>query len=458
MKIFWLMLVPLFLFVSCEQEKDPSSGSLEKGNCMVVFSPALVATALTKTGSSPYLPKGSEVEISAYNAPLAGVESTTYAESTLFNVSDGEGTLTPVSDRMFLTQDVRYNFCVTSPVLPFKSGSKKIVEIPNGVDFKVSSTFAELTGSSASVSLPPMSHACSLVQFYLKRLSTNVLVRNISVGAGGLSMSKITHSPVSYTLGEGNIKIDGQPLDGTINVPGSSFYTQTAGSEFIGGEVVLPKSKASFQLNLNLVFNNSPINLVAAIPEIAFAPGRSYLYTVEISDDIVKIFIVLEWNQSGSGSDLGAPNAKIEVGSWNLTIENSTSAGGGNLVVVASPWKVNPSWQSTFGVGEDNTSGSVIGWNPFIGYTTTGGSNTNAGVNGWGNSSWSSTGGNSNGSGSVIDWNTDVTGDTATGTGNTQGIVSGWGVIAGAITSGGNNSSGSVDDWENENSSTEVGL
>jgi hypothetical protein len=440
----WLLFIALLLMYGCSGEEDiinPDTSEI----CTVGFTSANVDAVLTR--GSTYIPKNTQVGISAYLVS-SDVEATDYFQSRLFTVTDAIGTLTPQNGNISLFKNTKYNFYAYSPALAFKTGSKKTMEISNGTDFLLASVAQTINDGSTIVTLPALSHKCSLVQFYVKRLTSNVLVRNVTIGSAGLTYSNITHSPVSYTLGvgDGNIKLDGVPQDGSLNVPGASFTTEIAGSDYIGSSVLLPKTNAAFQLNLNLIFNNSPVSLVATIPAIAFAQGSKYLYTVEISDDIVKVCLVLDWNKSASGSNLGAPNAKIEVGSWNLIKEQGTTVGGSNTTVSVSNWVVNPSWAAT--LGASNSNGSVTGWNPdIVGSNTAGGSNTSGNVSGWGTSGSSATGGTNNSGGSVNGWGSDVTGNTTAGGSNTNSNVSGWGTSGSSATGGGNNSAGSVKDW-----------
>lgn len=455
MKQKWLLFITLLLVYSCSQEEDISTESITAEPCTVEFTPACVIGALTKaTPIVSVLPKNTQVGISAYLIS-SDTEAVDYSQSKLFTVTDDAGTLTPAGSSISLFKNTRYNFYAYSPAIEFKNDSRKIIKIPNGTDFKIASIASTLNETSNTVTLPSMSRKCSLVEFLIQRLTTNVLVENIGIGSNGLTLGQLTHSPLDYTLGDGNIKIDGVAQDGSVTMPEANFTAVVPGTQYLVGSVLLPKVSNAFTLNLEALISNQVVPLVATIPAIAFAPGYRYLYTIEISDDAIKIFLVIKWNESSTNADIGSADTKIEVGSWNMKI-NTTIVGGNNGNVTISDWIVNSNWAAQ--LGASNTNGSVTGWKSAIFSTNAGGSNTSGtNVDDWNPWNINILGGSNNSTSNINDWN-GTSYSTTAGASNTNNNVNGWGNSGSSISSGSGNATDGVNNWFGVTQNTDMGL
>lgn len=433
MRNLLLVFIMIFLVCSCAKEKDLDENNNGKATCVVKFAPTRVdIVASTKAGCS-FLPQGEGVGIAAY-AVSSNVEATEYTQFKKFSVVDAVGTITPddgVDMRIYRNAD--YMFYAYSPAIDFKAGSKKIISIDQGTDFKMASVIKTMALPSQTLELPALSRKCSYVQFVAQAVP-GTYVKTISIGANGFTFNNMTHSPIDYTLGEANIDLTGAALDASGSIAQSAFTTTTPDIQYVGGTAVLPKVDGPFTLTLDVSLNSVRQTMAAAIPTLPFVPGYIYRFSLVFCDPgLTLVLQVLPWTDLAELNDLGTGNGVITAAQWtnilnvlnmgtnanfittaqwisilnalnmgtnssNITVASWTNAmnavlnqgGGVYATVVVGSWGVTNTWDNTQGVHQGGITLSDWtvnpNWNANIGVALAG-----MGIAAWNNGSSTTT-------------------------------------------------------------------
>jgi len=353
------MILMIVLACGCSKEFDSEENINGKKISTVKFTLANVDGALTKA-TTAYLPQGEHVGISAYAVPLSNVESMNYTQSKKFTVSDAVGTITSDDGKdMSVSRNANYIFYAYSPALDFNTDSKKKISIANGTDFKVASIAGTMTTVIQTLSLPALSRKCSYAEFVIT-CSQGTYVKSVSIGSNGLTFNNMTHSPIDYLLGSGEINQTGLALDASINIPKSSLLSTDGGINFIGGTPVLPKADNPFTVNLDINLTSAPNGdnilstihqtMTATIPHIAFVPGYKYRFSLQFSDPrVVLVLQVLPWTEINAVNNQGEGTGSVVVGSWNITKTWATNTGVGLSALSINDWTINTTGNTDMG-------------------------------------------------------------------------------------------------------------
>lgn len=338
MRYLFLALIMTALICGCTKEKDPDGGTNSKAACTVRFTPATVDVVSTRADPTvSYLPQGEPVGLSAYAVSSSDVEATEYTQFKKFSVSDAVGTITPDDGVDMKVPWNRYKFYAYSPVVDFRSGSKKTLSIPQGTDFKVSSVDATASSASLNVPLPALSRKCSYVQFMAQAVP-GTYVHTLSIGANGFTFNKMTHSPIDYTLGEANINLTGAALDANGSIAQSAFTTITPDIQYVGGTAVLPKTDGPFTLTLDVSLNSVRQTMTAAIPTLPFLPGYIYRFSLVFCDPGLSLVLqVLPWADVVQLNDLGINANIITTAQW-ISVLNALNLGTNANIITTAQW------------------------------------------------------------------------------------------------------------------------
>ena len=148
---------------------------------------------------------------------------------------------------------------------------------------------------------------------------------------------------------------------GEYTFPSDTFAELNESTKYLsaGYDEVLPKSKGTFDLSMNVTFNDGdPTDLTAEVPELAFAPGYQYNFNLKLIGNLIELeLIVTSWvDVPGWDTEFGNPSISliVTVGSWEIVGWDTTIGGGYSLIVGPGSWTVNPAWSTEFGNGKKN--------------------------------------------------------------------------------------------------------
>jgi hypothetical protein len=357
MKHFWLALIMMTLLLSCAR-KDASV--LNDEPCTVRFSLTQLDVVPTKAANA-YLPFGDHLGISAYGVSVSSVESNIYTQFKKFSVSDAVGTITPDDGiQMSVFRNSNYMFYAFSPALDFKSGTQKTITVASGTDFKVASVGGTMNSQSQTLTLPGMARKCAYTEFAIKCIS-GTYVKSITIGPGGFTLNNMTHSPIDYQLGSGDINITNVPIDASCNIPKTTFLTSD-NINFLGGTALLTRKDSAFTISIDVNLTSAPLGdnvlstvnqmMTASIPHLAFVPGYKYRFSLIFSDPGVVLQLqVVPWSSLTTSNNVGDGSGTIIVGSWTVTNTGNSNTGTGAGNITITNWTVNPNWNSDLGAG-----------------------------------------------------------------------------------------------------------
>lgn len=262
-----------------------------------------------------------------------------------------DGTVTVNESNVMRLRFGTYDFYAVTPALALDTDHRK-VDVHHGTDYAASLTDAvkvalQPGGDMQQVTLDYLERKCSLLDFSISRSHKNV----IKAVFNSVKISKITKDPATVLL---NAAIATGDNTGEYAFPSGTFAELNETSKFLsaGSGEVLPKSKAAFDLEMNVTFNDGdPSELKTTVPEIAFDPGFKYCFNLHLNGDMLELrLIVSSWNEvPGWDVEIGSPGAAIiiVVGSWEIVEWNTTF--GGQLAPVIS----TESW-TEYGWNTDN--------------------------------------------------------------------------------------------------------
>jgi len=315
----------------------------------VLFAPVSVSIAATKASSISSLPQNSNVSIAAYPV-IGGNENTVYSTVKAYTVSDAVGTLS-ASDgsNMKLFSGVTYQFYEYTPIVSFCSESTKSLSISHGTDLMASSLQNTIGTGTQTLSMPPLSHQCCLVEFDTKLDASNTKITSLAIGTGGYTVSGVTHSPQNYMLGSG-FDLAKAVLDGSYNIPQTAF---SGGSNSYSATIcLLPKATATFDFSFNLLLNGNSCRATAVIPSMPFLAGTKYTFIISVIDSEMMLQLnISSWNAVTDTNDLGGGGITLNVGSWAITTQDENIGDGNFGIVTINDWVFNPALTESMGNG-----------------------------------------------------------------------------------------------------------
>lgn len=246
-----------------------------------------------------------------------------------------------------------YDFYAATPALALDADHRKVV-VNHGVDYATSLTGAvevklQPGGGTQQIELTNLERKCSRLHFSISRAHQNIAKAAIN----SVKLGKMTKSPATALL---HAAITTGDNTGEYQFPTGTFAELNETSKFLsaGADEVLPKSKAAFELALNVAFNDGdPQDLKATVPEIAFVPGVEYCFNLRLNGDMLELRLqVLPWNEVPEwNTEVGNPGSAIIiiVGSWEIAGWNTSFGGQFTPVISTDSW-TERSWDAD-GVG-----------------------------------------------------------------------------------------------------------
>ncbi|MDE5815491.1 MAG: hypothetical protein K2H42_04290, partial [Alistipes sp.] len=270
--------------------------------------------------------------------------------------ADGTGTLDEAG-RLRLAAGT-YDFYAITPALPLRSDNRS-VEVGHGIDYASAPTLAveverQPSGTAQTVELDVLERRCSKLNFTISRLHPNV----DKAVFNSVKLGRIADAPVTPLL---NAALALGANTGEYTFPSDTFAELNESTKYLsaGYDEVLPKNKGTFDLSMNVTFNDGdPTDLTAEVPELAFVPGYQYNFNLKLIGNLIELeLIVTSWvDVPGWDTEFGNPSISliVTVGSWEIVGWDTTIGGGYSLIVGPGSWTVNPAWSTEFGNGKKN--------------------------------------------------------------------------------------------------------
>ena len=264
-----------------------------------------------------------------------------------------DGTVTVKESELMQLRFGTYDFYAATPALALDADHRKVV-VNHGVDYATSLTGAvevklQPGGGTQQIELANLERKCSRLHFSISRAHQNIAKAAIN----SVKLGKMTKSPATALL---HAAITTGDNTGEYQFPTGTFAELNETSKFLsaGADEVLPKSKAAFELALNVAFNDGdPQDLKATVPEIAFVPGVEYCFNLRLNGDMLELRLqVLPWNEVPEwNTEVGNPGSAIIiiVGSWEIAGWNTSFGGQFTPVISTDSW-TERSWDAD-GVG-----------------------------------------------------------------------------------------------------------
>ncbi len=264
-----------------------------------------------------------------------------------------DGTVTVKESELMQLRFGTYDFYAATPALALDADHRKVV-VNHGVDYATSLTGAvevklQPGGGTQQIELTNLERKCSRLHFSISRAHQNIAKAAIN----SVKLGKMTKSPATALL---HAAITTGDNTGEYQFPTGTFAELNETSKFLsaGADEVLPKSKAAFELALNVAFNDGdPQDLKATVPEIAFVPGVEYCFNLRLNGDMLELRLqVLPWNEVPEwNTEVGNPGSAIIiiVGSWEIAGWNTSFGGQFTPVISTDSW-TERSWDAD-GVG-----------------------------------------------------------------------------------------------------------
>lgn len=214
------------------------------------------------------------------------------------------------------------------------------------------------------VDLGMLMRKCAKVSFVFKRKSESSSIKKIEIKK--VKLSKIAHSPATaklceaLSIGANDGSYDGFPV-GVYTFPDTGDPTT-----FACFDEVLPKSSASYQLEVTANFNDSkddtdltPASITTDKAEyqdvLAFQPNKHYIFTITLKGNSFTLTLdVGDWNLADdwdNSSVGGWPEASVEVGQWDVVESWDTDMGGNTFPPIGvGDWTSSFNWNLDLGV------------------------------------------------------------------------------------------------------------
>ena len=365
MKRLLILTWMLVAACGCSRSEDPVPMGADQVALQFTLSGIsadVVPTSETKA-SSERLATGTTIRIAAYLRAGADADLTQdkYVTEATYVVQE-DGSLVPCAvdangvstgtagaTTMYLRQGV-YDFYTLTPALPLTD--HKEVNVNHGDDYAYSLTpacsIAPGVGTQ-NVTLTMLERQCSELSFSVTRQFDHIT----SVDIRSVRLGRIAQAPATAML------CNALPLGANSGEHLLSHETFTQGAEpyqAFGADETLPKSKAPFDLSMEVVFNGAanPTMLQAEIPAMAFDPGLHYNFDISLQGEYIVLTLnVLPWNTVPAWDvpDLGQPPiASVTVGHWKIEEWNTNLGDYFTPVLKPESWVSNGNWDTDLGV------------------------------------------------------------------------------------------------------------
>lgn len=367
-------LLAAFLFGSCSESELQLP---EKETFAVEFSVAGIGAEVTATRAGVAPEKDMQVRVLAFRriGSTPDLSNDEFMGEAVYKASGDNGALSAVGPPLRLRADT-YDFYALTPDLEVTrpnhtgSGGTYTVSVNHGIDYAASFTpQKQVAQGSPAVTLATLVRHCTKLTFALSPKYQNITSVNIS--SAGLTNQ--THGPLSTSLGNGKLLLDGVPLDALVTLPGTDFTPPDAVNaphDREASTVILPRKAGAFKFKMSVAFNGLAVtDLEADLPaDLVFAEGTHYTFTVKMKGGSVQLVLnVAFWGNENSDVSVGnpaTPSIELVVGEWT-DVNTDALLGGGDKSVTVGGWKLNEeNWNGAIGNYPGLTTGGVLPWNP----------------------------------------------------------------------------------------------
>lgn len=221
-----------------------------------------------------------------------------------------------------------YRFYALMPSDRMAPSAGEITNFKHGDDPLSSLTEVMVDESGAYVTLEPLTHKASRVEFVVSK-ADDATYRALSLPSC-LTLYSQTEAPVSFRLGKGGGSLD-IPVAGGLD---TLCFKSFAGTEDIGfrqDRLVLPRTMSDFNLLLETMIDTGDGNgpqactVKGRVENRLFEPGRYYHFSIRVKDlreggDIM--LMVTDWNSLGWEDNMGGNGVSIVAGKWTGIVWN----------------------------------------------------------------------------------------------------------------------------------------
>lgn len=237
----------------------------------------------------------------------------------LLTVADGESDLELAAGS--------YRFYALMPSERMNPSAGEIADFKHGDDPLASLTEVMVDESGAYVTLEPLTHKASRVEFTVSR-ADDATYQSLSLPSC-LTLFSQTEAPVSFRLGKGGGSLD-ISTGGLDTLCFKTFSVGETGS-FRQDRLVLPRVRGDFNLSLETSIDSGDgkglqaCTVKGRVENRLFEPGRYYHFSIRVKDmreggDIM--LMVTDWNSLGWEDNMGGNGVSIVAGKWTGIVWN----------------------------------------------------------------------------------------------------------------------------------------
>lgn len=242
----------------------------------------------------------------------------------LLTVADGESELELAAGS--------YRFYALMPSDWMNPSAGEIAGFDHGDDPLASLTEVMVDESGAYVTLEPLTHKASRVEFVVSK-AADATYQSLSLPSC-LTLFSQTEAPVSFLLGQGGGSLS-VPAGGLDTLCFNSFSVEGTGS-FRQDRLVLPRAMSDFNLELQTTIDKGDgagpqaCTVKGRVESRLFEPGRYYHFAIRVKDlreggDIM--LMVTDWNSLGWEDNTGGNGISIVAGKWVGVVWNDEMGG-----------------------------------------------------------------------------------------------------------------------------------
>lgn len=258
----------------------------------------------------------------------AGVEPTAEpVADRVYTVADGLLTVADDGSELELAAG-SYRFYALMPAGRMVPSAGIITDFEHGDDPLASLTEVMVDESGAYVTLEPLTHKASRVEFVVSK-ADDATYQSLSLPSC-LTLFSQTEAPVSFRLGKGGGSLEIPAIGGLDTLCFKTFSTGETGG-FRQDRLVLPRVAADFNMSLETMIDTGDgsgpqaCTVKGRVENRLFEPGRYYHFAIRVKDlreggDIM--LMVTDWNSLGWEDNMGGNGISIVAGKWTGIVWN----------------------------------------------------------------------------------------------------------------------------------------
>lgn len=336
----------------------------EKDTFAVEFSVAGIGAEVNTTRAGTPLENNMKICILAFRR--AGTDpdlsKDEYIGEATYQAGSDNGTLSAVDTPLLLRKGT-YDFYALTPNLSVtrtdgsEEGKTCTVSVNHGTDYATSLTPAvAVNEEKQNVDLVMLKRHCTMLTFALSPKYRNLT--SVDIKSAGLT--NLTHAPLTTSLSDGKLSLEGIALDTEISLDGNSFTCPDADNtpyDRKAATIVLPRKAGAFKFKMKVAFNGlADTDLEADLPaDLVFAEGTHYTFTVKMKGGSVQLVLgVTEWagteQNDVSMGDPGTPTIEVVIGEWKNVDLDALMGGSGDTPVSIGGWNADEeNWNGAIG-------------------------------------------------------------------------------------------------------------